>query len=270
MKAKLIIATALLAGIGGAPAYANLIQNGDFVDGSTDWTYATEHVLISAGAAATQSAAPTSTAFHTGLINGQPAWLDSLDIAFPTISQTIATQPGEIYQVTYLFETAGFGPGNFFAIFNGTAHLPADSLVETFTHPGVAFLPAAANYLQNPPPFSGGPGPVGNLFYGLDQKGHPIVPGPEIELETFTGVATGTATTLEFAGTCFCSFLVTDVSVEALPEPSTFWLFLPMTMALWLGRRRIVLAACPKGTPRTCVGRCPTPWLAARPRSGPL
>lgn len=242
MKAKLIVAIALLAGIEATPAYANLVQNGDFRDGSANWSYATENVFISTGAVATQTpASDPAGGFQTGFINGKPAWETSLDLEYGTISQTIVTKPGQTYKIEYLLDSTnipgGFTPGTFVAIFNGIAHLPADAFTTLCSSSGCRLVPVPSDFLQNPPP----------ALQRSSPEGGPLQFSEGIQLESFTAVATGTSTTLEFAGASFTEFLVTDVSVEAVPEPSTVRLFLPILIALWLaGRRRsfVPIASC--------------------------
>lgn len=230
----------ILAGFIAQPAHANLVQNGDFAGGSgAGWSFGVDNVAIGAGAQFSQSASGGSpfATFTSSTINGQSAWLDTLDLGYGTISQTLVTTPGQTYQISYLFGVAGFSPGNFFAVFGGQASLPADALT---LDQGGHFIAAPSSYLAHPPANCGQVTGCG-LFYGSQANAN----GVTVQEETLTGVATGALTTIEFAGACpGCSFYVADVTVtpladpDPIPEPSMTLLLGVAALGIAAGARR--------------------------------
>ena len=196
-----------------APARANLIQNGNFAGGSgADWAFQVQTIGISSGAQFVGTSCPTCSpgaTFATTPIDSGVGWLDQVDLGYGTLSQTFATTPGQNYEVSFLFGELGFSPGLFVSVFDTTAHLPSTALLALVNNP-----PAPADYLLNPPPGCGAT--LCGVFW------HSIGAGPEVSLESFTGTATGNSTTLEFAGSGpGTNFIVSDVSVVAVPEPGT-------------------------------------------------
>lgn len=210
-----------------SPARANLIQNGDFAAGPTDWSLAAYQMIPNGGqldqvlVPNVSSGSIARSGFGTSFVANW--WLDGQDLQYGTIAQTIATTPGHTYRIQYVF-VVQFGcgtsefcpnltPGTFLAIFGSDEFLPTNTWI---IGPGNSGTPAPPDALQT------------GVFMGADGA---LGYFPGIYVERFTDTATSDLTTLEFAESALQAGMgVTDVIVidtSAVPEPSTIALFVP-------------------------------------------
>jgi len=220
----------LLALWDAVPARANLVQNGDFAGGGdAGWTFAVQDVHILPGAALVNSPCPgcsSNATFQSVPLNSGFGWFDPIDNGYGTLSQTLATTPGQRYQISYTLGVLGESIGGFFSAIGGNAVLPSNAELGTPGHPA-----APSGYLNNPPSdcsFNSG-SPFCGLFFG--DSGSMQAPG--FSLQTFTWTATSSSSVLEFAGSGpGLNFIVGDVSAVAIPEPASLALLLAAIAAV--------------------------------------
>jgi hypothetical protein len=239
----------VLGVFGPVTAHANLVANGDFATGDlTDWTLTANQLTFGANASiVTQTVIPEFTANLNnpafGFQNiafdpvlGRNTWVDSSDLFFTAITQTLATTPGHTYRIQYVFEDVGFlestnlSVGTLLAFFGNDPFLPENSWVES---PGCS---KPFSCLTPAPPLDQLSKTFGDSL-GLD-----LFYMDGTYSESFTDVATGTSTPLEFAGVDQNSFRVTDIvvtDITPLPEPPTLALFaFGFLAAAFVARRR--------------------------------
>jgi hypothetical protein len=213
-----IIAT-ILACLAPIPAHANLVQNGDFSGGSSvGWTFLITSDNFADPNSISNPCIPGCGQLITPVV-GQPgkyAWLDSIDLGFGSLVQYIATIPGQTYEITYSFgvrnnygSNATVG-GHFFADFGSDVSLSSTQI----TTPG------------------------GQVLFPSIPFGSPDA----LTTQSFTSTATGNQTALAFSGSCpsDCSFVVTDVTVNLIPEPASGGLVvLALVLAGAVSRRHL-------------------------------
>jgi hypothetical protein len=212
-----------------AAADANLVQ--------PDWTFNIQSISVTAGAQFTNGpcclAGPTTTV--------EPLLIDE-DIGSGTFTQVIPTTPGQTYEETYQL-TVGIGQefsrGDLFAVSNGVAYLPSSAYINT--GPGM-WAPAPADFLQSPPANCGNAD--SNEFCGPLAFGNPADTSngfQQVTQEQFLTTATGSSTTIEFAGACMaCDFTIDDVRVVAVPESASLATMgvCAVGVMAWAGSRR--------------------------------
>lgn len=231
----------LMALCGAVPAHANLVQNGDFTGGGdAGWTFGVQDVHILPGAELVNTACPgcsSHATFQSVPLSGGFGWFDPIDIGFGTLSQTLATTPGQRYQVSYTFGVLGDSIGAFFASVGADAVLPSTAELARMG------LPAAPpGYLNHPP----GDCSATSFYCGLFFGGLGSLQSPELSLESFTWTATSSSSVLEFAGSGpGVNFIVGDVSVVPVPEPASLGLLLAAVAAGAVVLRRRILIARP-------------------------
>lgn len=210
-----------------SPARANLVQNGNFSAGFSDWNAAGANITDNAGQL-TQTPNALTTNF---LNNGNQSDWGGIDNGFGTLEQNIPTVPGQLYNIQYVFSfsaetcnaggcTPSFSPGTFLMFFNGAPFLARNS------------------WLAGAPPTPAPPDALATHTFIGPSGAYEYLGGTYIE--DFTGVATGASTPLEFAASAVVGdFSLSSVEVTAVPEPSTIALLIPLLLGfVAIGRRR--------------------------------
>jgi hypothetical protein len=216
------------------PARANLVQNGNFATGDlTGWTLSANQISLDNNGQIVQQPNALGTqqlnsnccgpsVVYSSALGGN-AWIESEDLFYGTLGQTLATTPGHTYQVQYVFTLTGNQPvpGTFLTLFGTHGFLPQATW---FAPPGCN---AILSCVMPPPPLdtltNAQIGPEARLWY---------IPG--IYEESFTVVALDSLTALEFAGSSLGGFELTSISaidVTALPEPASMALFAGILLA---------------------------------------
>lgn len=237
---RLIFCALAVAVVSVGSARANLVQNGNFSTGDlTGWTLSANQLSLGANGQINQQLNGPATqqlnnnccgpnvVFNSAL-NGN-AWFESADLFYGTLSQNLATTPGHTYQVQYVFTQINNQPlpGTFLALFGTHGFLAQNTW---YVPPGCSPVPScftsppALNNLTNAQI-----GAAANLWYS-----------PGIYVETFTDVALGSLTALEFAGSSLGGFELTGVSavdITAVPEPASITLFAAALLA-WVSLSR--------------------------------